>query len=79
MLTSNGDNREGGRDAFRRRNVVRTRQFEDLEKQRVRRGDAVKVLDREHEFCGFTGRVLHIDSRDPGREVAEVCVGDKWR
>ena len=32
----------------------------------------MQILNREHEFCGFTGRVLHVDSRDPGREVAEV-------
>ncbi|CAM9427401.1 unnamed protein product, partial [Ectocarpus sp. 13 AM-2016] len=39
-------------------------------------GDAVQILNREHEFCGFTGRVLHVDSRDPGREVAEVKIDD---
>ncbi len=32
----------------------------------------MQILNRTHEFCGFTGRVLHVDSRDPCREVAEV-------
>ncbi|CAM9162183.1 unnamed protein product, partial [Hapterophycus canaliculatus] len=68
--------RTSGRDAYRRRNFIRARQLEELERKRVRRGDAVQVLDREHEFCGFTGRVLHVDSRDPGREVAEVKIDD---
>lgn len=63
----------GGRDAYRRHNMLRSRQLDDLERKRVRRGDAVKILEREHEFCGFTGRVLHVDGRDPCREVAEVC------
>ncbi|CAM9337704.1 unnamed protein product [Ectocarpus fasciculatus] len=65
-----------GRDAYRRRNFVRAQQLEDLERKRIRRGDAVQILNREHEFCGFTGRVLHVDSRDPGREVAEVKIDD---
>ncbi|CAM9116310.1 unnamed protein product [Ectocarpus sp. 4 AP-2014] len=65
-----------GRDAYRRRNFVRAQQLEDLARKRIRRGDAVQILNREHEFCGFTGRVLHVDSRDPGREVAEVKIDD---
>eukprot|EP00903_Cladosiphon_okamuranus_P009107 g8702.t2 len=65
-----------GRDAYRRRNFIRAHRLDDLERKRIRRGDAVQILNREHEFCGFTGRVLHVDARDPGQEVAEVKIDD---
>lgn len=51
---------------------MKARQLDALESKRIRRGDAVKILDRSHDYSGFTGRVLHVDARDPGREVAEV-------
>lgn len=64
--------RIGGRDPYRRYALLKSLALEKFEQKHVRQGDAVKILDRCHEFCGFTGRVLYIDTRDPGQEVAEV-------
>lgn len=64
----------GGRHAVRRREIIRAHQLTDLQRKRVQIGDAVKVLDRSHEFCGFTGRILHVDTKDPNRELAEVSL-----
>ncbi|CAM9103157.1 unnamed protein product, partial [Choristocarpus tenellus] len=65
-----------GRDTHLMVEVFKSLQISALELKCVKRGDVVKIVQVEHDFCGYTGRVLHVDVRHNINAVAEVKLDD---